>query len=221
MSKKQQITLAIAMCFTLPACGGVIGEPQPVYESVCSPITQGSIDTGHPEVGIILSKIGGCTGTLITRNVALTARHCVQSEGVHTFILDDGRRFGSSSIIQHPRHDIALVVLEMPADIHVPIAHVATDPPMVGQAITIVGYGNTGDEGGWGTKRVGTNIISELNSNHEFSWVGHCGLCFGDSGGPSYNAAGEVIGVHSTGTCGDHSTDVRVDVHIQWIIQNI
>lgn len=225
------IILAVTMRIASLACGGIIGEPTPAaYESTCSSITHGSIDTGHPEVGIILSEAGGCTGTLIAWNVVLTARHCVQPGEKYSFTLDDGRCFDSFSVIQHPRHDIALVTLDIPAvpgeregafievrSDDMPIAQLSMTPPELGQAITIVGYGNTDDGGGWGTKRSGSNTISELNGNHGFSWVGHCGLCFGDSGGASYNAAGDVIGVHSTGTCGDHSTDVRVDVHLKWI----
>lgn len=217
-----KIILTVTMCISSLACGGIIGEPTPAYESTCSSITQGSVDTGHPEVGMLLSDIGGCSATLISRDAVLTARHCVQLNGKHTFILDDGRRFGSFRVIQHPRHDIALVMLDIPDGVpseDLPIARLSSTPPELGQAITIVGYGDNDDGYGWGTKRSGINTISELNQAHEFSFVGHCGLCNGDSGGPSYNAVGEVIGVHSTGTCGDHSTDVRVDVHLQWILE--
>ena len=131
------IILAVTMCIASLACGGIIGEPIPAaYESTCSSITHSSIDTGHPDPYATLKAYAGAASanayyapgeTTPAAPVPLpraTPRHCVQLGGKYSFTLDDGRRFGSSSVRKHYKHDIALIELDILPSAHVPIAPV-------------------------------------------------------------------------------------------------
>lgn len=141
-------------------------------------------------------------------------------------------------------NDIALVQLTTPVT-GVSYGKLPTGAPVVGTTLTIVGYGLTGT--GWGgvtgnsgmfvpgsqilredttgVKRIGTVKAETLTAMH-VSWnfikPQLSNTAPGDSGGPAFNAAGEVVGVTSGGSSAnagwpDNSFDTRVDVFTTWI----
>ncbi|MEO1174147.1 MAG: S1 family peptidase [Myxococcota bacterium] len=86
-----------------------------------------------------------------------------------------------------------------------PPLRLATEAPAVGAVIELVGRGQTEpDRAADGRTRVGQNTIHSLSTDG-FAYLEATGavsnVCQGDSGGPSLNPAGEIIGVHSLGTC--------------------
>ena len=185
-------------------------------------ITDGQSDPGHPSVG----QLSGCTGTLIGKRTVLTAGHCVGYSG---YFKVGGQTYYSAKIHRHPSYgggnynDVAVMILKQDVQGVTPTP-IATQVPTVGQAITLVGFGKTSENGGgYGTKRLTTNTISKVGSS-TFSFYGSKNICNGDSGGPTFVTYGNeevTIGVHSTksGWCGNGGTDMRVDRYVTWIQQ--
>jgi uncharacterized protein YkwD len=191
-------------------------------------ITSGQPDNGHRSVGSLKSGGSACTATLVGKRTVLTAGHCVKGPSAEFKL--DGQTYHSSQIIKHPgygggnNNDIAVVILQQ-APQGVSPSPVMVSAPHVGQHITLVGYGRTSEQGNdYGTKRMGTNTISQLGST-TFKFQGGSNVCNGDSGGPTFvNLGGQevVAGVHSTknGYCGSGGTDMRVDSYLGWITQS-
>ncbi len=141
-------------------------------------------------------------------------------------------------------NDIALIQLTSSAA-GIPYAKLPTGAPAVGSKLTIVGFGLAGT--GWGgttgrsgmfipgtqilrqqttgIKRIGTVTADSVNGIHiawNFVKPQLSNTAPGDSGGPAFNAAGEIVGVTSGGSSPfagwpDNSFDTRVDVHTDWI----
>ena len=148
-------------------------------------------------------------------------------------------------------NDIALVQLTE-AVTGVTYGKLPTVAPKVGDTIILVGYGRagtgwdgqTGTSGilfdisnptlvGWGagredtvgTKRIGSCKLDSVTSMHIewfFTQEQESNTAPGDSGGPAFNANGEIVGVTSGGSAasagwGDQSFDTRVDTFNDWI----
>ncbi|MEZ4234346.1 MAG: S1 family peptidase [Polyangiaceae bacterium] len=71
---------------------------------------------------------------------------------------------------------------------------------------TAVGFGNTSDSGGAGTRRMRDGLIVQCDQGGSCGfgvspseWRGETGICSGDSGGPALDDQGRVIGVVSRG----------------------
>lgn len=194
-------------------------------------IVNGTKHYGHPSV--VQLRHGGslCTATLIGQKTALTAAHCVKPGDTH-YLVVDGLWQLASSYKRHESYtttghdnDIALVFLG--ASIGVAPSRVSTLSPGYGQAITMVGYGKTG-EGATdsGIKRIASTTLSSKTSTRlKYFTKGLGNICNGDSGGPSFASieGQEVqVGVHSLkyGKCGDGGADVRVDAYKDWIVKH-
>lgn len=206
-----------------PALSGDIGGGYTITPF----ITYGQSDPGHASVGTLYSNGAACTATLVGSRTVLTAGHCVPGSTARFTV--GGQKIYSQLVRRHPNYgggnynDVALVILQQQVQ-GVSPSPIATGAPQQGQAITLVGYGKTGEyKNDYGTKRQTTNTISKVGSS-TFSFYGQQNICNGDSGGPTFAWHGGVevvIGVHSTksGWCGNGGTDMRVDVYQQWIKQ--
>lgn len=166
-----------------------------------------------------------CTGTALTRDLVLTAAHCVaraQTYEVRPFQTDVA--IGVRSVALHPRFDlasysasratadIALIKLttDLP-DIVVPAALAAARRVTVGETLIIAGFGTVaaGTEHGLKQPREAKLTVTgspgslqiRLYDNATRNLRPGLGACTGDSGAPAYDGEGPlVIGVVSWST---------------------
>jgi hypothetical protein len=122
-------------------------------------------------------------------------------------------------------NDFALLRLHDPLDI-VPLIPRLDRAPVVGEAVSTVGYGSgaTGEPAGIRRRRDGVTVstvgevrndVSSFLDTVEGEWVVSAGPCGGDSGSPALDDDGAVIGIMSRGnqaTC-EGMIYERLDVH--------
>ena len=236
---------AVCLCALLAQGCGVEGsvwiESDPGQRQAA--ITDGTPDTGHPSVGMMIAKGstscsgplqgGVCTVTLVGKHTVLTAAHCIYPGETHIVCFDAQTTYKPKSLVPHngwdPQslaNDIGVVLLD--ADPPIIPSVIARTPITIGQKITLVGYGTTDEVlKDAGTKRIATNTVKDLWATR-FSYAGTGGgignTCHGDSGGPAFSTTGggEVqVGVTSAGLtpCGTLGYSTRVDAYTTWLEQ--
>ena len=163
-----------------------------------------------------------CTGTALTRDLVLTAAHCVASGRayqVKTF--QTGQSISVRAIVLHPRFDrasyaasratadLALLKLASPlADLVMPAKLASPRRVAVGEKLTIAGFGVTAaaTARGLGIPRMASLAVTGKPGSLQIRLVDLAthnariglGACTGDSGAPAYEPASEaVIGVVS------------------------
>lgn len=229
------------------ACGGV--EPDAPSEALskradetlgkrASNIVSGTLYSGDPQVGLLLTQarpgagVSICTATLAGARTAVTVAHCVEPAGQHLLILDDVR-YNVDAVVRHPDYrdgqfDYDVAIVKLASAPNLTPAPLGVDPPTVGQQITLIGYGATGqNSGGSGTKRIAQNTVFSINTRrfaYRGASNGEGNVCFGDSGGPTFaliNGERVVVGIHSfiVGSCGFQGNDMRVDAFLGWFKQ--
>jgi secreted trypsin-like serine protease len=179
-------------------------------------------------VTIVGSHGNSCTGTLIARDVVLTAAHCI-APGTTTKIVNyksqpprllDVRRtavhpqFNMQSLLAHrATADVALLQLASPLPAQPAALGGALMPVTVGMRLTVVGMGvaiaGDGRSGGVAraaslavTGRPGTLQIRLVDPSANNTRAG-LGACTGDSGAPAFldsNGGGVIAGVVSWST---------------------
>lgn len=203
-----------AFAFAIAGCGRPDGSGSEVQ------IRDGS-DSAREAVALVWlgfdGKKGACTGTLVARNVVLTAAHCLEEfdgndgrllEGesimVDFPIVQEGKVTGyrhvegeaywhtSRDILNLTGNDFGLIRLKTPVSDITPIP-LASRGPGLGDTMTAVGYGTTN-----------CAFIFSRGENHgtqrekSYRWGGPVyATCPGDSGGPHFNANGEVAAITS------------------------
>jgi secreted trypsin-like serine protease len=194
-------------------------------------IIGGSVPPGHrPEVLIVGSRGNSCTGTLLARDIVLSAAHCVVPGADYKLVEFDAQRRPAlrdvAKIERHPQFsmetflnhrataDLALLKLSQPVAKVTPASlRVAALPVAVGDRLTVTGYGlaERGNGKSGGTLRAAELIATGKPGNLQIRLVDpvtrgeHTGLgaCTGDSGGPAFaEVAGRlvIIGVVSWST---------------------
>jgi V8-like Glu-specific endopeptidase len=161
-----------------------------------------------------------CSGTLISPTVFLTAAHCGEEGERVTVTFDSAYQAGDTVYTgtfhadplyghsQSDPHDIAVVVFDQPVTGITPAQLPTTDSLSAlphDQMFTSVGYGAyevTNEPGGHqylynDVRMVATGTLNAVNK----SWLrismnpatGNGGTCYGDSGGPNFLGATDVV----------------------------
>lgn len=223
----------IAGSLLLCSAFGCAESPEEIHTEA-SQIVGGTPDTRHEAVVAIRSPqhpLGTfCTGTVVAPTVVVTAAHCIygaQQNDADVFVFVGADVDGEGVTIPvvemeydlewkptdlTSESDVGVLRLESPVDV-TPIA--MGSAPAAGTLATLIGYGfDTEDETGIGVRRSIEAEVATVAAGY-FDLI-DSRSCDGDSGGailvPGPRGAAELVGVHSQGTCGESSSEARVDV---------
>ena len=161
----------------------LVGEsPAEVRAVDLQPIVNGTPTSRFSGVGLVGDSYWGnfCSGTLINSTHVLTAAHCAEGVGnTQGRFTVNGTTYGTSNVYVHPNYnsygigtdqanDIAIYELSSPVTGVNPYS-IYRDALQVGQLLTLVGFGaggtgDSGHNGDFGTKRVGTTPIDGVNA---------------------------------------------------------
>ncbi|XP_022909433.1 snake venom serine protease pallase-like [Onthophagus taurus] len=178
-----------------------------------------------------------CGGALLSRNVVLTAAHCVSKSSISKIKVIPGLRkrkqskrtvYRPKEVIIHPKYciddcyDIALLILNSnvkPCGC-IDIIDISSCKPCVGDVVTVVGYGYTKllrDKYGCCLPTPSKYLRSSRRKIMCFegpimnTYSNNSRTCLGDSGSPViYN--GELVGIHVSGEyyCGRTSYHITL-----------
>jgi secreted trypsin-like serine protease len=186
---------------------------------------------------------GSCSGVVVSAHVVVTAGHCIDPTFKYSIFLGadyndpNARALADNSVAvsevhAHPKYnptlnenDIGVLITAMPIP-RTP-ATINRQPLAksdIGQAIRIVGYGETaGNSGVYGRRHQGTSTIGTFDPT-TISLTGlPNNICLFDSGGPAFlNRGGTevVAGIHvmvDSTACDGGSLDTRVDAYADFI----
>jgi uncharacterized protein (TIGR03382 family) len=236
---------ALLAALALTACAN--SAPESIGKTR-SAIVGGTEESADPAVvAIYVGPAQACSGSIIAKNLVLTAGHCAVNDalltvpGVSVLFGENADADGAREIyvkkwVKHPKYtgegnpyDVAIFTLEKDVTDVAPMTLIGTPigSAAIGTPIRHVGYGENDEknQSGEGLKRTATYPIHRIEPF--LLWSGGTGeqTCEGDSGGPALlmdNGVEKIVGVVSGGAnCHDDGSDARVDVaeiH-DWIAQ--
>ncbi|MGG8408894.1 trypsin-like serine protease [Streptomyces sp. 12297] len=150
----------------------------------------------------------GCTAALLDDNWIITAASCFAAtpgtsvpagkpalKSVAT--LADGKAVEVVDLVPRTDRDLVLGRLASPA-VGLPWARIAQDAPATGLDLTAAGFGRTKTEWVPGKLHTGTFTLNASDtSTLTITGKGADAICKGDTGGPLFNAAGQLVGINS------------------------
>jgi secreted trypsin-like serine protease len=203
----------------------------------------------RPIVMIVDARGDLCTGTALTRELVLTAAHCVTAPidyQVKTF--QTGQPVAVRSVARHPRFDfasyaasratadVALLKLAAPLpDIVMPAILAPPRRVAAGETLTIAGFGVTaaGTARGLGQPRMAALTVTGMPGSLQIRLFDAAtrgmraglGGCTGDSGAPAFDGD-KVIGVVSWSTapndeegCGGLTGVTPLLIYREWVVE--
>jgi len=151
---------------------------------------------------------GLCTGTFISQQMVLTARHCISGKAPPAVGGIESIKVLTTSGEYQPEKDIALVIFPEGTAGKLGIKvfpKLSSEPARKDETVTLIGYGlnNMVKKEGAGKKRIGTNVVTAVErgfiafdaKSYGTGTGENAGLGSGDSGGPLLNSKGEILGV--------------------------
>jgi hypothetical protein len=200
--KVEQMVLRFALII-LPAVGVACNKPQTAELKLMN----GKVIAEEEFPAVFW--LGNCTGTFVSDNTLLTAAHCIGSS--QTVRINRRINATSTKVLIHPEtrrtgrigaYDIAVAIFpDNTAPATVPVY---PQNPASGQEAVFVGYGQSNNGAGAGTKRMGRNKIRDVSgdvirSRRSTSNAGSgedVSVAPGDSGGPLF-IDGHIAGITS------------------------
>ncbi|MFD9797061.1 trypsin-like serine protease [Streptomyces sp. NPDC059070] len=149
-----------------------------------------------------------CTATLVDPSWIMTAASCFAATPgssvpsgrpalATTATLSDGKSVEVTDVVARDDRDVALARLATPVT-SVSAASRAATAPAAGTDLTAAGFGRTATEWVPGKLHTGSFTVTTANpTSLAITGKGTDAICKGDTGGPLFNAAGELVGVNS------------------------
>lgn len=220
------VTLASAGLTTLLASfSGIAEASEPdnfsADPSTSQPAISGGADAGTCAFPAVVVGPSACSATLIHPRVILCAAHC--SGNINSVRFSESAQGGGRTVpvdycAWYPgyngnsdqAHDWSLCVLAEPVyDVPIIPPAVGCEADVkIGDTVVMVGYGDSFQDGGWGTKRYSQTEISNTMEGTIFIGPNSNNACPGDSGGPLLvkyaDNTWRTVGIASTlsGDCG-------------------
>lgn len=189
-------------CFVLSAAG--VFADRPGFNDKVAPETiedfreiQEALQKGleRARAATVCLQMGGGSGSAVIISedgLVLTAAHVTSKVGAEiTVVMEDGRKLKGKALGLNSETDSAM--LQITDDGPFPFAKVdLDDTTKLGDWVYSLGH-----SGGFDKER-GINVrVGRLVRSAETTIQSDCVLIGGDSGGPLFNMAGELIGIHS------------------------
>ncbi len=230
--------LGIALSLLVGGCAGNATDG-----SSDDNIIGGTYDPGDPAVGAVryMDATGNaylCTGTLIAPKLMVSAGHCAVSAAYDVNFdpqpdlsasIGTGGWITATAIVDPQYdgnpvdgHDMSLILLSR-AQTTAPIP--LGGAPTAGAIVRTVGYGMdvNGDDGtGAGTKRQISVTVDGVAAHEITTGQQGQGTCHGDSGGPFFDGAGNLVATTSYGddaTCDGEGHEMRIDDNLDFLQQ--
>ena len=180
--------------FAAPDAGSDVAE---AVQLACEHLAQagkGELSQGKPPAAKSRPRVSSGTGIIVSRNGhILTNQHVVRECSTHEVIDDADRRLKATLHAVDDARDLALLLVEERFKAAAAIRNDAE--PKLGEAVTVVGFplvGVLGTRPTVGFGHVSSTVGIRGNKNHMQISVP---IQRGNSGGPVFDQAGNVIGV--------------------------